>query len=174
MDFKEEQRLESKAAFIIFIFAALVTISSIVVSMAGMSEQGENLYSLIWFAMLFIIILGIVYVMMFRLVLETEVNKNGFYFRYYPLIRSNKLIDFNDMISWEMKPRKSWRDRFTFGYKRSRLQKQVYFLLGGNDYLEIKTAGGFIYRFSTQNSYGLTSTMRKYCSEKEIINGERK
>ncbi len=174
MDFKEEQRLESRTAFIVYLLAALVTVMSMIIGMAGMLQEGESYYSVIWFAAIFVFIMIIVYIMMFRLTLETEISRNGFSFRYYPLIRNARLIGYNDIAGWELKTRNNWRDKITFGYKRSRLTKQTYFMFGGTDYLEIRSQNGNVYRFSTRNAYGISASMRKYCSEKEIVNGQGK
>lgn len=174
MDFKEEQRLNSKFAIIIFFAAMLVTLTGMVSGSASMIAAGESFYSMIWFMLAFVVIIGIVFLMMFRLELETEVDRNGFSFRYFPFIRNKKILDFNDMESWELKSKKNWAERMTFGYKNNRFRKQTSFMMGGNDYIEIKTGRGNIYWFSTHEAYALSSSMRKYCSEKEIVNGQRK
>lgn len=174
MDFNEEQRLNSKFAIIIFFAAMLITLISMVSASASMIAAGENIYSMIWFMLAFVVIIGIVFLMMFRLELETEVDRNGFSFRYFPFIRNKKLIDFNDMVSWEIKSKKSWAERMAFGYKYYRFKKQTIIMMGSNDYIEIKIVNGNSFWFSTQQAYELSVSMRKYCSEKEIVNGQRK
>lgn len=174
MDFKEEQKLNSKFAIIIFFSAMLVTLTGMVINSKAMMAEAENFYSMIWFLIAFVVIIGIVFIMMFRLTLETEVDRIGFSFRYFPFVRNKKTIDFNDMESWELKSKKNWAERMTFGYKNNRFRKLTSFMMGGNDYVEIKTGRGNIYWFSTDEAYALSSSMRKYCSEKEIVNGQRK
>ena len=82
--------------------------------------------------------------------------------------RRKKVIDYSDMISWQLKSKQDFKERMNIGYRKNTFAKKTSFMMGSDEYLEIITKTNHTYIFSTTNYYSLTSALRKYCSQKEI------
>ena len=168
MDYIEEQQLNSKLLFIIFFVCGVAMITGVIISMREMSLAGEDYLNMVWIAISLLALQALIFYFMFRIKLITEVNKIGFHYSYSPIIRRKKVIDFGEMISWQLKSKQNFRDQMNIGYKKNSFVKKISFNMGSNEYLEIITKKHYTYIFSTDNHYGLTSALRKYCSQKEI------
>ncbi len=168
MDYLEEQQLNSKLLFIIFFICGISVITGMIFSMREMNGAGSDYLSMAWVVITILVFLALVFYFMFRLKLITEINKVGFHYSYSPIIRKTKILDFNEMVTWKLKTKQGFKEHYKIGYKKNTFAKQTSFMMGGNEYIEIKTKSDHTYIFSTNNYYGLTSAMKKYCSQKEI------
>lgn len=168
MDHIEEQQLQSKFLLVIFFVSAISVITGMVSAIRNNNMQGGSFLNMIWLCIILFSILGGMFYFMFHMTLVTEVNKNGFHYRFFPIIRRKKVIDYSDMISWQLKSKQDFKERMNIGYRKNTFAKKTSFMMGSDEYLEIITKTNHTYIFSTTNYYSLTSALRKYCSQKEI------
>lgn len=168
MDHIEEQQLQSKFLLIIFFVCAISVIAGMLSAMHNNTMEGGSFLNMIWLCIILFSILGTMFYFMFHMKLLIEVDKNGFHYSYSPIIRRKKVIDYNDMISWQLKSIQDFKERMNIGYKKNTFSKKTSFMMGSNEYLEIITKTHHTYIFSTANYYSLISALRKYCSQKEL------
>lgn len=172
MDYSEEQRIRSPFVFIVFTISTIVAFAGVIMGMYQNNAEGDELYTIIWVPLLLVLIETLVFFLLFRTTLETNVSGSGFTFRYFPFIRSAKTISFNAIKEWRIRKLRSVREFGGYGYKRRAFSKRTGLIMGGDDALELNLNDGSVIVVSTANAYMLASAMKKYAAEKEIQNGQ--
>ncbi|MBC8045987.1 MAG: hypothetical protein H7Y00_04280 [Fimbriimonadaceae bacterium] len=100
--------------------------------------------------------------------METDVSREGFGYKYFLVLRKRKVIDFNTVISWQIKNIGMFNDLGGYGYQKAVFKKKSGYIMRTGDVIEFVLKNGTSKVFSTENAAMLESVLRKYIAEKEI------
>lgn len=168
MDYSEEQKIESTVALIVFLFIAFVSFGGACFLVFNTMQTGGDFNSIIWLPpIIFMLEVGL-YFFIFNSVLETEVNKEGFVYRYFPITPKRKTIPFNTIVSWKVEEFSFFKRPKKVGFDKSIVRNKITYNMSGNSLLEIVTNDGKTFVFSTNNPYNLAVAIKKHIPTKEI------
>lgn len=168
MEYREEQKIKSTLVVVLYAFAVLVSLLSIVFVFYQMQKEGVSIREIFWVPAFIICILGAVYYFIFGTTLETDISKEGFGYRYFPILPKRKFIDFNTVVSWRISKTKLMSELGGFGYRKSLFSKKSGYIMHLNEQVEFTLQNGQTKIFSIQNKEMMQSTLRKYVAAKEL------
>lgn len=168
MDYSEEQQIENPIVMALFLFCAFAAFGGTCWAVYDGMQNGKNFYDLIWLPVFILIVEVIAFYFVFRTVLELSVDRSGFTYRFFPFVIRPKTIPFDTVTGWQIKTLDPYSKNKGYGYHKSAFTKKVSFNMGSKEVLEFTLTNGRIYIFSTQNVYNLSTSLRKYITQKEV------
>ncbi|MFN0274156.1 MAG: hypothetical protein ACKVPJ_00300 [Chitinophagales bacterium] len=168
MEYKEEQRIKSPLLLGLVLFSSAVVILGMSFFVYEMVKEGQDIYMTILVPLFVLMAFTLAFLLIFRTKLETDVSKEGFGYRYFPILPKRKVIDFNTIVSWQIKKTKLFSELGGFGYRIAIFKRKTGYIMHTNDQVEFILNDGRRKVFSIANTEMMQSFLRKYIAEKEI------
>lgn len=168
MDYKEEQRIKSPLVLGLVLFSAALAVTGAGFFVYAMVQEGESIYKIISMPLFVLLAFSVAYYLVFLTTLETDVSREGFGYRYAPILRRRKVIAFHDVVHWQIKKTKHFNDLDGFGYKKAVFSRKSGYIMHTNNQVEFTLKDGSAKVFSIDNTEMMRMRLRKYFAEKEI------
>ena len=167
MDYSEEQKVENPVILFVFLFIAFAAFGGSCIPVYQTMQKSGEIYPVIWGPVGIFILEVTIYLLLFTTTLEMRIGKETY--RYFPFVPKNKLIPFDQILSWNIKSVKTFRSKDGFGYNKNQFVYKTSINLGGKEILELQLKKGRTLVLSTNDKYNLSIAMKKYIGEKENL-----
>lgn len=168
MDYREEQKIN--VAWIRWMFIITSVFTFIILFATSSSETENSEESELYFSIILVAsIMGLSYALVFMTTLITEVRNTGFHYKYRPFVWKEKVIGYDQIVSWKMFVIKDWMSYGGYGYRSKGFSKTTGFIMGSKDAVEFTLSNDKKMVFTTTSAYMLQSALRKHIALKETV-----